>query len=196
MNGNDGADGVGFTSRGEWTDTGTPGEIAYNINDVVTYQGSSYVCIVATIIGNTTDPDGNLGTYWNLIAAKGDKGDTGDAGSTTITNNYPAFTNVLATINKTGGTIATPTAIDLTQFVNKLSSDNNGRYTLANGVEGQLMYLTQQGTGGIEVRVANARINGNLNTNEDLTFSAVNGNVITLLFIDGAWQQGGGEWAA
>ena len=110
-----------------------------------------------------------------------------------ITNNYPAFTNVLATINKTGGTIATPTAIDLTQFVNKLSSAADGRYTLADGVEGQLMYLTQQGTSSIQVRVANARVNGNLDTNADLTFTS---GVITLLFTDGAWQQSGGEWPA
>jgi hypothetical protein len=115
------------------------------------------------------------------------------AGSTTITTNYPAFTNVLATINMTGGTVETPTAIDLTQFVNKLSSAANGRYTLADGVEGQLMYLTQQGTGAIQIRVANARINGNLDTNADLSF-ILYGGLITLLFTDGAWQQSGGEW--
>jgi hypothetical protein len=117
-------------------------------------------------------------------------------GSTTITNNYPAFTNVLATINKTGGTVGTPTAIDLTKFVNKLSSATNGRYTLADGVEGQLMYLTRQDTGSTYVRVANARVEGTLDTDADLTFQSFGGTVITLLFIDGAWQQGGGEWAA
>jgi hypothetical protein len=100
-------------------------------------------------------------------------------------------------VAKTGGSIEAPTAIDLTQFVNKLSSATNGRYTLADGVEGQLMYLTRQDTGSTYVRVANARVEGGtLDTNADLTFQIFGGTVITLLFTDGAWQQGGGEWAA
>lgn len=48
-------------------------ETTYEINDVVTYQGSSYVSL-----GNNNQ--GNLptnATYWSVVALKGDKGDTG-----------------------------------------------------------------------------------------------------------------------
>jgi hypothetical protein len=106
------------------------------------------------------------------------------------------FSNILTTVAKTGGAQETPTAIDLTQFVNKLSSATAGRYTLADGVEGQLMYLTRQDTGSTVVKIANARVEGTLDTNSELTFQSFGGTVITLLFIDGAWQQGGGEWLA
>lgn len=49
-------------------------ETTYEINDVVTYQGSSYVSL-----GNNNQ--GNLptnATYWSVVALKGDKGDTGN----------------------------------------------------------------------------------------------------------------------
>lgn len=48
-------------------------ETTYEINDVVTYQGSSYVSL-----GNNNQ--GNLptnATYWSVVALKGDKGETG-----------------------------------------------------------------------------------------------------------------------
>jgi hypothetical protein len=48
-------------------------ETTYEINDVVTYSGSSYVSL-----GN--DNRGNLPTntnYWSVVALKGEKGDTG-----------------------------------------------------------------------------------------------------------------------
>jgi hypothetical protein len=99
-------------------------------------------------------------------------------------------------VAKNGGGLENPTTIDLTNFVNKLSSTPGGSYTLANGVEGQLMYLTQQGTGSIIIDVASARINGTIDTNAELTFQIFVGNVITLLFTDNAWQQSGGEWLA
>lgn len=47
------------------------GATAYVVDDAVSYNGSSYICIL-----NST---GNLptnGTYWEIIASKGDTGAT------------------------------------------------------------------------------------------------------------------------
>jgi hypothetical protein len=90
----------------------------------------------------------------------------------------------------------TPTALDLTKSVNKLT---NGDYTLANGVEGQIMYLVRQaGSTAHNVTVANARDNGTTYT--DVPFTPfiepgpVTTNMATLIFTDGAWQSMGGFW--
>lgn len=96
------------------------------------------------------------------------------------------------------------TALDLTKSVNKLT---NGQYTLANGVEGQIMYLVPQ-TGitpnSVDVTVANYRIDGSAGTDGLLfpfrVFNNANasyfdsGAFCTLIFTDGAWQQSGGSW--
>jgi hypothetical protein len=100
---------------------------------------------------------------------------------------------------------ATPTAIDLTKSVNKLT---DGVYTLADGTEGQIMYLVGQ-TGAIStevgVTVANYRVNGSENTGglllpfrvydySDESYYDSFSNICTLIFTDGAWQQSGGAW--
>ena len=95
----------------------------------------------------------------------------------------------------------TPTALDLTKSVNKLT---NGDYTLADGVEGQLMYLVRQtGSTAATVTVANSRIEGVMQTNIPFlpftetfasgAFTAAT-NMATLIFTDGAWQSMGGLW--
>lgn len=66
-----GATGAGLT----WESTYDPAT-TYNIDDLVSYQGSSYIAI-----GTTT---GNLptnATYWDLVAQKGDIGNTGASGT-------------------------------------------------------------------------------------------------------------------
>jgi hypothetical protein len=91
---------------------------------------------------------------------------------------------------------ATPVAIDLTRTVNKLA---DGAYTLADGVEGQVMYLVRQ-TGSsknaIRVNVANARIDGGLETTiAYYPFENIpDVNMSTLIFTDGAWQASNGGW--
>lgn len=64
-----GADGLDVTWRGAYS-----GVTAYVVNDAVSYNGSSYICILAST--------GNLptnATYWDLMASKGDTGaGTGD----------------------------------------------------------------------------------------------------------------------
>jgi hypothetical protein len=98
----------------------------------------------------------------------------------------------------------TPTALDLTKSINKLT---DGVYSLADGVEGQIMYLVKQ-TGAIStevgVQVPNYRVNGSQNTGGFLIPFRVYENsgeayydtvgFCTLIFTDGAWQQTGGAW--
>jgi hypothetical protein len=104
---------------------------------------------------------------------------------------------VNSTQAKTGGTVPAPIALDLTKTVNKLI---DGVYSLADGVEGQIMYLVQQ-TGtvydAVTVIVANARVSGILYTAlEHYPFSYATGSVDidTLIYTDGAWQAVGGDW--
>ena len=40
--------------------------ISYNLNDGVSYNGSSYVCITSN---SGQEPDINLGSYWIIIAS-------------------------------------------------------------------------------------------------------------------------------
>lgn len=101
-----------------------------------------------------------------------------------------------------------PTAIDLTKTTNALADNAGSWYTLANGYEGQIMYLVpKNGTTNINttINIANARVLDNsgsttasVYTNIDFhPFSTINGdvpNVITMIFTDGAWQSSGGTW--
>ena len=90
---------------------------------------------------------------------------------------------------------ATPTALDLTKSVNKLT---DGDYTLADGVEGQIMYLVRQnGSTAHNVTVANVRLDGTDYT--DVSFTPFTDgtdptNMATLIFTDSAWQSMGGVW--
>jgi len=102
----------------------------------------------------------------------------------------------IITITVMGVVQETPVAIDLTKTINKLA---DGAYTLADGVEGQIMYLVRQnGTtkDAIWVNVANARVDGALNTTIDYyPFENIpDVNMSTLIFTDGAWQSSNGGW--
>lgn len=72
-NGTNGTDGVSFTWRGEWTNAPTSG---YAVNDVVSYNGSAYICIAK----NTPYPPSSS-TDWNPMAKKGDAGAAGANGT-------------------------------------------------------------------------------------------------------------------
>lgn len=94
--------------------------------------------------------------------------------------------------------VIVPTALDLTKTINKLT---DGVYTLADGVEGQIMHLVRQ-TGStyntIIVNVANGRVDGTSYTTIDYypfdsgALPAL--NMSTLIFTDGAWQADSGSW--
>lgn len=116
-----------------------------------------------------------------------DSGDLGGTPGTTIT------VSVYSVIQET------PTAIDLTKSVNKLTE---GEYTLADGIEGQIMYLVPQ-TGatinGIYIVIENVRILNDMtspaaiiNNPAYYPFSDAgvtwNNNIATLIFTDGAWN--------
>ncbi len=63
--------GPAFTQyQGTWS-----GATAYVVNDAVSYNGSSYICIMAHT--NQAPPNA---TYWGVIASKGDTGATGATG--------------------------------------------------------------------------------------------------------------------
>lgn len=68
---------VAYLSKGAYSSS-----TQYEKNDVVTYQGSSYVSLQATKGNAPTNA-----TYWQLIAEKGTKGDTGATGQTGATGN-------------------------------------------------------------------------------------------------------------
>jgi len=102
--------------------------------------------------------------------------------------------------NQSGsGDPAYPTALDLTKTINKISDNAGSYYTLADGFEGQIMYLvkkhnvTDYSYGSIHILVANPYYGVNQLTNQNLYFGSGQ-DLITLLFTDGAWQQSGGIW--
>lgn len=61
---------VALTPKGEFSEL-----TEYQVLDIITYQGSSYVCLQTTK-GNLPTND----TYWQLVAEKGDKGEQGEQG--------------------------------------------------------------------------------------------------------------------
>lgn len=95
-------------------------------------------------------------------------------------------------------------ALDLNKSINKLA---DGNYTLANGVEGQIMYLVPQSgitPSNVFVDVGNYRVGGFNGANGGLyPFRIFNDadssyydsrGFCTLIFTDGAWEQNGGSW--
>jgi len=115
------------------------------------------------------------------------------------------------TVTTTGsGDPVYPTALDLTKTVNKLADNVGSTYTLADGHEGQIMYLVPQNGAtmtGVNVTINHARI---LNANTATTATVVTNvslapfnfasspvptiGVTTLIFTDGAWQADAGVW--
>jgi hypothetical protein len=106
-----------------------------------------------------------------------DSGDIGGTAGTTITITVDSVVQ------------ATPVAIDLTRTVNKLA---DGAYTLADGVEGQIMYVVRQNgstAANISVVVANARWDGLVYSDQPvIPFQIPFTDMVTIIFTDGAWQ--------
>lgn len=81
--GADGDDGISFIWKGAY-DNGT----AYVANDVVSYSGSTYICILASTGNIPTN-----GTYWSLMAQKGADGEgSGDISGSGVANEIAYFT--------------------------------------------------------------------------------------------------------
>ena len=117
---------VAYLSKGAYSSS-----TQYEKNDVVTYEGSSYVSLQATQENAPTNT-----TYWQLIAEKGTKGDTGATGQTGATGNgissvakTSTSSNVdTYTITYTNGTTTT---FDVTNanVVNEISSGSGNTYS-------------------------------------------------------------------
>jgi Big-like domain-containing protein/carbohydrate binding protein with CBM5/12 domain len=69
----------GLTARGAWDPT-----VEYAGNDVVTYQGSTYRCLLASCFDPTgrLPPDSRLGFIWEVLARRGNDGQPGADGAT------------------------------------------------------------------------------------------------------------------
>lgn len=120
---------VAYLSKGAYNSA-----TQYEKNDVVTYQGSSYVSLQATKGNVPTNA-----TYWQLIASKGDTGEKGDTGATGQTG---ATGNGISSVAKTGTssnvdtytityTNGTTTTFDVTNanVVNEISSGSGNTYS-------------------------------------------------------------------
>lgn len=122
----DGADGD-ITWQGTWVSQN------YIKNQAVSYQGSSYVCILSTI--SSEDPSNT--TYWELMASKGEKGEQGLPGDAGVGTDNETF---YIDANDTGGNLAlqfgttlaetlswnnTKQAFDLSDNLNILSSNES-----------------------------------------------------------------------
>ncbi|RZN21126.1 hypothetical protein [Bradyrhizobium sp. Leo121] len=114
----------GFSIKGPWS-----AATAYQVGDVVSLAGTSYVALLANT--NQTPPNA---TYWDVLAAKGDKGDTGDTG--------PGYGGTSATSNAIGTgsktlAIGTGYAYQLGDYVRAKSAANG-----ANFMEGFVLAYT------------------------------------------------------
>lgn len=92
---------TGLKIKGTWS-SATP----YILNDVVQLNGSSYVAIAPSL--NQTPPNG---TYWTVLAAKGDAGANG-AGTGTVTS-------VASGTGLTGGPITSTGTLSLAAIANE-----------------------------------------------------------------------------
>ena len=144
------------------------------ISNIVDTAGNRQVGdILATILGSVVAPGGN-----GLAQ--------GQDGVDDLVIKVGTMSDIVAAV-----------AIDLTKTVNKLA---DGAYTLADGIDGQIMYLVRQ-TGSdaanIEVEVANARVNGLAYTDTNhYPFGGVggDGDITTMIFTDGCWQSTTTAW--
>ena len=75
--GDAGGAGQGFSFEGPWSPS-----TLYSVDDVVTFNGSSYISLIDNNAGNQPD-DGHRahGDAWAILASKGDTGNTGATGA-------------------------------------------------------------------------------------------------------------------
>ena len=140
---------VAYLSKGAYSST-----TAYEKNDVVTYQGSSYVSLQATTGNVPTNT-----TYWQLLASKGDTGNTGATG------------NGISTIAKTG----TSGLVDT--YTITYTSGGTATFTVTNGADGE----TGNGISSIDKTGTSGNVDTYTITYTDSdtdTFDVTNANVV------------------
>lgn len=105
--GTNGTNGTPLTSRGAWTDSEN-----YAINDIVTFEGSAYVCIVGVTAGTDVAPyPQHIGAYWNLLVS----GSTVDTGQITFLGVYIMGAGADSGDGLGNGTIKLMPDVDLVQ---------------------------------------------------------------------------------
>jgi hypothetical protein len=162
----------------------TPGvyQIALPVLDVGSFSVDITVAENGDISGVVTNSPGGFTVGTSVVTIGGAVG--GTTGVDDITTTVESLTNIVQA-----------TALDLTKSVQKLT---DGYYTLADGVEGQIMYLVRQPDAGpeVEIDVSNGRVGNNVY--DGIAFfpfsGSGSGNMTTLIFTDGAWQAEGGSW--
>lgn len=151
------------------------------------------VTLSVTVFGNVINGFTNVsGTATvNDVLGTIDSGDVGGTAGTTITITVSTVVQ------------STPTAIDLTKSINSIG---DGTYTLADGVEGQVMYLvpnieTINSVSNVFVIVNHARDGASQYQDSTLNpFSYYVGaeqvftSICTLIYTQDHWQQIGGGW--
>jgi hypothetical protein len=164
----------------------------YTTGDVITIRNENNYTGTFTVV-TTTSPN-----TWSFDI-------TGAIEFPDSTVQTTAWTGI-STVSKTGGGEGTETALDLTKTVNKLT---DGLYTLADGDEGQIMYLVPKDGatgGGTGITVANGRVLNNSGSTTAGTYTNISYmpfaqvdpnqvvNVVTMIFTDDAWQASSGSW--
>jgi len=131
LTGATGTPGTSFTWRGEYATT-----TAYVTNDVVQYNGTSYICI--------SDTTGNAppnASYWELMAAKGTDG----AGTiSTASNGLTALSGDV----KLGGSLSSATTIQLSNYNLVFNLDGTGDFDIQDN-SSSVLFIKDDGTVGI-----------------------------------------------
>lgn len=121
----------GFNLRGAY-DAGT----TYSDNDVVTLNGSSYAWINAASGSGHSPPDG---TFWQLLAGKGDTGSTGPTGasyggtsttSLTIGTGSKAFTTQAGLAYQNGARVRASSAANTSNWMEGLAAYSGTTLTI------------------------------------------------------------------
>jgi hypothetical protein len=182
---------VGFTPEGTWSSGST-----YQTNDVVSYNGSSYLAIQAS----TNQNPASATSYWMVLAAKGDTG-TGDV-----------TTNTAQTITGTKsftGTSSTPAMVltDAAEVVTISATAATG--TINYDVTTQsVLYYTTNASANFTMNFrgsSGTSLNTLLSTGQSITVTFLNTNGSTAYYnnavtVDGSAvtpkYQGGTAWSA
>jgi hypothetical protein len=130
-----GQQGESFSFRGAYGGS----EIIYNLNDVVTYNGASYICLSNNVTGS--QPDSLV--FWELFVEKGLTGETGPTGEGYTGPTGPGIENIENIVYTTGNQI-----ISGRLAIGDTILDANNPYALSLQSNNQDTYLEILNNGG------------------------------------------------
>ncbi len=117
------------------------GGTTYYPNDVATYNGSTYVCILQSTGNLPTNT-----TYWSVLASKGTDGTNGEVTLST------AQTLTNKTISASNNTLTGPDGTNQVGYLNAPQNSQSGStYTLVLGDAGKNVYFTSGSTATLTV---------------------------------------------